>query len=64
MAELGVDVARLRAEVAAEWTRRPMRRWPPMPEPATAADGVFCEGEPEPLGDGAGAVERLFSEAR
>ena len=24
----------------------------PMPDPATAADGVFCEGEAEPLGDG------------
>ena len=24
----------------------------PMPEPGTATDGVFCEGEAEPLGDG------------
>ena len=24
----------------------------PMPDPAGAAEGVFCEGEPEPLGDG------------
>jgi pyruvate dehydrogenase E1 component alpha subunit len=24
----------------------------PMPDPFTAADGVFCEGEAEPLGDG------------
>ena len=24
----------------------------PMPDPSTAADGVFCEGEAEPLGDG------------
>jgi len=24
----------------------------PMPDPATAVDGVFCEGEAEPLGDG------------
>jgi pyruvate dehydrogenase E1 component alpha subunit len=24
----------------------------PMPEPAGAREGVFCEGEPEPLGDG------------
>jgi pyruvate dehydrogenase E1 component alpha subunit len=23
-----------------------------MPDPATATDGVFCEGEAEPLGDG------------
>jgi pyruvate dehydrogenase E1 component alpha subunit len=25
----------------------------PMPDPATAVEGVFCEGEPEALGDGA-----------
>jgi len=24
----------------------------PMPDPATATDGVFCTGEAEPLGDG------------
>jgi len=24
----------------------------PMPDPTTATDGVFCEGEAEPLGDG------------
>jgi pyruvate dehydrogenase E1 component alpha subunit len=24
----------------------------PMPDPGTATDGVFREGEPEPLGDG------------
>jgi hypothetical protein len=24
-----------------------------MPEPGSAIDGVFCEGEAEPLGDGA-----------
>jgi hypothetical protein len=23
-----------------------------MPDPASALEGVFCEGEPEPLGDG------------
>jgi hypothetical protein len=25
----------------------------PMPDPASATEGVFCDGEPEPLGSGA-----------
>jgi len=24
----------------------------PMPDPSTATDGVFCDGEADPLGDG------------
>ena len=53
LAELGVDVDGLRAEVTAEIdaaTEAALAT--PMPDPATARDGVFCEGEPEPLGDG------------
>jgi pyruvate dehydrogenase E1 component alpha subunit len=51
--ELGVDVDALRAEVKAEIdaaTEEALAA--PMPDPATAADGVFCEGEAELLGDG------------
>jgi TPP-dependent pyruvate/acetoin dehydrogenase alpha subunit len=49
----GVDVDALRAEVAAEldaalaWALEQ-----PMPEPAGATEGVFCEADAEPLGDG------------
>jgi pyruvate dehydrogenase E1 component alpha subunit len=51
--EAGVDVEALRAAVAAEIdaaTEEALAA--PMPDPATALDGVFCEGEAEPLGDG------------
>ena len=53
-AELGVDVDALRAQVLAEIdaaTERALAM--PTPDPASARDGVFCEGEPEGLGDGA-----------
>jgi pyruvate dehydrogenase E1 component alpha subunit len=53
LSELGVDIAALRAEVAAEIdaaTEAALAS--PMPDPSTAADGVFCTGEPELLGDG------------
>ncbi len=54
VAELGVDVEELRAAVADEVDRATEAALAmPMPEPDTATDGVFCEGEPEPLGDGA-----------
>jgi TPP-dependent pyruvate/acetoin dehydrogenase alpha subunit len=49
----GADVDALRAEVAAEIdaaTEEALAA--PMPDPAQAASGVFCEGEAEPLGDG------------
>jgi pyruvate dehydrogenase E1 component alpha subunit len=52
----GVDVEALRAEVQAEIdaaTEEALRA--PMPDPATALDGVFCEGEAEVLGDGQAA---------
>jgi TPP-dependent pyruvate/acetoin dehydrogenase alpha subunit len=53
VAELGVDVEALRAEVAAEVDRATAAALAmPMPDPATATDAVFCEGEAEPLGDG------------
>jgi pyruvate dehydrogenase E1 component alpha subunit len=53
LSELGVDIAELRASLAAEIdaaTEEALAT--PMPDPATAVEGVFCEGEAEPLGDG------------
>jgi len=52
-AALGVDVDALRAEAKTEIdaaTEEALAA--PMPDPSTATDGVFCEGEAEPLGDG------------
>ena len=49
---IGIDVDALRADVRAELERE--TEWAlaqPMPEPATATDGVFAESA-EPLGDG------------
>ncbi|HUE28483.1 MAG TPA: thiamine pyrophosphate-dependent enzyme, partial [Solirubrobacteraceae bacterium] len=51
--ELGVDVDAVRAEVQSEIdaaTEEALAA--PMPDPARAGDGVFCDGEAEPLGDG------------
>jgi TPP-dependent pyruvate/acetoin dehydrogenase alpha subunit len=51
--ELGVDVDALRASVAAEIEAGIAEALAmPMPDPATATDGVFCEGEANVLGDG------------
>ena len=51
--EAGVDVDALHAEVTAEIDAATVEaQASPMPDPATAVDGVFCEGEAEPLGDG------------
>ena len=51
--ELGVDVDGLRASVAAEIDRAAEEALAsPMPDPSTATDGLFCEGEAEVLGDG------------
>ncbi len=53
LGELGVDVAALRAEIQAEVDAATTEALAsPMPDPATATEGVFCEGEPELLGDG------------
>jgi len=53
LAALGVDVDALRGDVAAEIEAAAQEALAaPMPDPATATDGVFCEGEAEPLGDG------------
>jgi TPP-dependent pyruvate/acetoin dehydrogenase alpha subunit len=50
---LGVDVTTLREQVAAEIEEAAQSALAmDMPDPADAARGVFCEGEPEPLGDG------------
>jgi len=49
----GVDVAALRAEVEADVEAAATEALAaPMPDPATATRGVFCDGEPEPLGEG------------
>jgi pyruvate dehydrogenase E1 component alpha subunit len=51
--ELGVDVDVLRSEIKASIDAAAEEALnSPMPDPATAVDGVFCEGEAEPLGDG------------
>ncbi len=53
LAELGVEVAALREQVTAEIERAATDALAsPMPDPASAREGVFCEGEAEPLGDG------------
>jgi TPP-dependent pyruvate/acetoin dehydrogenase alpha subunit len=55
VAELGVDVdvAALRERLTTEIEQAAEEALAlPMPDAATARDGVFCEGEPEPLGDG------------
>ncbi len=53
LAELGVDTAALREQVSAEIDAAAAEALAsPMPDPASAREGVFCLGEPEPLGDG------------
>ena len=53
LADLGVDVDAVRAEVAAEIdTAATAALAGPMPVPDDVLSGVFCEGEAEPLGDG------------
>jgi pyruvate dehydrogenase E1 component alpha subunit len=53
LSSLGVDVAELRASVAAEIDRAAEEALSaPMPDPRTATDGLFCDGEAELLGDG------------
>jgi TPP-dependent pyruvate/acetoin dehydrogenase alpha subunit len=50
---LGVDVEELRAQVTAEIDAATTQALAvPMPDPSTVLEGVFCEGEAEPLGDG------------
>jgi TPP-dependent pyruvate/acetoin dehydrogenase alpha subunit len=61
---LGVDVAALREQVAEQIEEAAQSALAmDMPDPADAARGVFCEGEPEPLGDGR-APWSGFREAR
>jgi len=53
LADLGVDVDAVRDEVGATIAAAAEEALAmPMPDPAGATDGVFCTGEPEPLGDG------------
>jgi TPP-dependent pyruvate/acetoin dehydrogenase alpha subunit len=50
---LGIDVAGLREEISSEIEQAATEALAmDMPDPASARTGVFCEGEPEPLGDG------------
>jgi pyruvate dehydrogenase E1 component alpha subunit len=49
----GVEVEAVRAAVAVEVEAAAAEALSaPMPDPASAAEGVFCAGEAEPLGDG------------
>ncbi len=51
--DVGVDIDAVRSEVKAvidAATEGALAS--PMPDPGTAVDGVFCDGEAEPLGDG------------
>ena len=51
--EIGVDVDAVRAEVTEEINAAAQEALQaPMPDPGKAVEGVFCEGEAEPLGDG------------
>jgi pyruvate dehydrogenase E1 component alpha subunit len=51
--ESGVDVDQVESEVAAEVDAAVQEALAsPMPDPATATDGVFCEGEADLLADG------------
>jgi pyruvate dehydrogenase E1 component alpha subunit len=53
LVEAGVEVDALRGEVSTEIEAAAAAALAtPMPDPATAVDGVFCEGQAEPLGDG------------
>src|SRR5947209_9085705 len=53
LAELGIDVSALRELIAAEIDRAAAEALDsPMPDPSSAGDGVFCDGDAEPLGDG------------
>jgi pyruvate dehydrogenase E1 component alpha subunit len=53
VAELGVDLRSLREQVADEVERAAEEALAmEMPDPAGAGRGVFCDGEPELLGDG------------
>jgi TPP-dependent pyruvate/acetoin dehydrogenase alpha subunit len=53
LGSLGVDVEALRAEIAADLDTAVVEALAgPMPSPDGVLDGVFCEGEPEVLGDG------------
>jgi TPP-dependent pyruvate/acetoin dehydrogenase alpha subunit len=53
VAALGVDISALRDEIDAELDAASARaQQGPMPDPAGVLDGLFCEGEAQPLGDG------------
>ena len=62
--ELGVDVDAVRSQVKAEIDAAAEEALAaPMPDPGTAVDGVFCDGDAEPLGDGRAPWSGFTSEA-
>ncbi len=64
LAAAGVDVDALRASVASEIEAAAAEALrAPMPDPSDALAGVFCEGEAEPLGDGAAPWSGFAREA-
>jgi TPP-dependent pyruvate/acetoin dehydrogenase alpha subunit len=63
--ELDVDVDALRAEVQGEIEEATEEALAgPMPDPEDATNGVFCEGEAEPLGDGVARWSGFVAEQR
>ncbi len=53
LGELGIDVEALQGQISAEIELAAEEALAsPMPDPGGAREGVFCDGEPEPLGDG------------
>jgi pyruvate dehydrogenase E1 component alpha subunit len=63
LASVGFDVDALRASVAAEIDAATEEALAgPMPSPDSALQGVFCEGEAEPLGDGVAAWSGYVAE--
>jgi TPP-dependent pyruvate/acetoin dehydrogenase alpha subunit len=64
LASLGVDIEALRAEVRTEIDAAAETALSgPMPDPADVAEGVFCEGDAEPLGDGVARWSGFASKA-
>jgi pyruvate dehydrogenase E1 component alpha subunit len=54
VSEFGLDVEALETDVLGEIEAATQEALAmPMPDPASATEGVFCDGEPEQLGDGA-----------
>jgi TPP-dependent pyruvate/acetoin dehydrogenase alpha subunit len=62
--EAGVDIDALRSEIKASIDEAAETALAgPMPDPADVAEGVFCEGDAEPLGDGVARWSGFASKA-